>query len=420
MDLGQTFADYLADIGEGQYAPQKKFLRDALFGLLASRSTMLSEIGRALGEDKRLIHTEKRLSENLKSKRFDDEKIRRQYLRHIAPLLKQKGHRVPTIAVDGTDIAKPYARKMPHLARVRDASLPYKPRAKDGGECEPITVPGYQVVNIEAIGDNGRRLPLTTRLYSHADPNCKKELGETRRAIHEVKPHVPKAAIWTFDRGYHGLETIKMLNAAKIRWVVRMQLGRGDEIYAGNARFKLKDLVPQVPMRTKLTVRRHKKGKKKIWNIEAGWVTTVKLPNPRGIGGRAPLGTKYSLVVITNNLGKDPLVLLTNIRVDSADAAKLVANAYHDRWGIEEAHRFVKQAFDLENVRALTWTGLKRMALLCMLAYGYLATLVHVWRPVVEKIAAKFKAFGPVPVFLHYRLLEGIAGLLTSVFVRGP
>ena len=60
------------------------------------------------------------------------------------------------------------------------------------------------------------------------------------------------------------------------------------------------------------------------------------------------------------------------------------------------------------------------MALLCMLAYGYLAMLVHKWRPAVEKIAAKFKAFGPVPVFLHYRLLEGIAGLLTSVFVRGP
>ena len=342
MDLGQTFTDYLAAIGDGQFVPQRKFLRDVLFGLLASRSTMLSEIGRALDEDKRLIHTEKRLSENLKSKRFDDEKIRARYLKHVAPLLKQKGHRVPTIAVDGTDIAKPYARKMPNLARVRDASLPYKPRAKDGGECEPITVPGYQVVNIEAIGDNGRRLPLTTRLYSHADPNCKKELGETRRAIHEVRTHVPKSAIWTFDRGYHAVETIKMLNAAKIRWVVRLQLGRGDEIYVSGKRFRIPDAAARIPMRTKLTVRRHKKGKKKIWNIEAGWAKTAQLVNRTRVG-RVPFTTKYSLVVITNNLGKEPLVLLTNIRVDSADAAKLVANAYHDRWGIEEAHP-VRQA----------------------------------------------------------------------------
>lgn len=420
MDLGTTFADYLAAIGEGQHLPQKKFLRDAVFGLLENRSVLLSQIGRALKEDCRLIHTEKRLSENLKSARFDDERIRREYLNHVGPLLKQKGHRVPTIAVDKTDIAKPYARKMPHLGRVRDASLPYKPRAKDGGECEPITVPGYEVVNIEAVGDNGRRLPLATRLFSYASPDSKKELGETRRAIHEVKPHVPKEAVWTFDRGYHGQTTIQMLNAAKIRWVVRMQLGRGDSIYVDGKRARIADVVPAVKMRTKMTVRRHKKGKKEIWKIEAGWITNVKLPNLRAIGGRAPLLTKYSIVVMTNNLGKQPLVLLTNIRVDSADAAKMVANAYHDRWGVEEAHRFVKQAFDLENVRALTWTGLKRMALLAMITYGYLATLVHRWRPAVQKIAATFKAFGPVPTFLHYRLLEGIAGLLTAVFVRGP
>jgi len=419
LDLGKTFTDYLADISEGQHKPQKKFLRDVLFGLLAGQSVMLSNIGRALDEPRRLIHTEKRLSDNLKSERFDDAKLRTRYLEHVRPLLRQKGHRIPTIAVDKTDIAKPWAKKMPHLGRVRDASLPYVPRAKDGSECEPITVPGYEIVNIEAVGDNGRRLPLTTRLFSNGDPESKKESGETRRAIHEVKPYVPKETIWTFDRGYCYAPTIKMLNAAKIRWVCRMSLGRGADIYANGVRVKLADIVPQVKMRTKWTVRRHKKGKKKIWNIEAGWITNVKLPNIAH-GGQGPLGTKYSVVVMTNNLGKEPLVLLTNIRVDSTAAAKQIGNAYHDRWGVEEAHRFVKQAFALENIRALTWTGLKRMTLLAMIAYGYLATLVHKWRPEVSKIAASFKAFGPVPIFLHYRLLAGIAGVLKSVFVRGP
>lgn len=71
-------------------------------------------------------------------------------------------------------------------------------------------------------------------------------------------------------------------------------------------------------------------------------------------------------------------------------------------------------------MRALTWVGLRRMALLVMLAYGYLATLVHRWRPVAVRVAESVRAFGPVPVFLHYRLLAGIAGVLGSVVVRGP
>ena len=92
--------------------------------------------------------------------------------------------------------------------------------------------------------------------------------------------------------------------------------------------------------------------------------------------------------------GSEPIALLTNIRVDSASAARQVAHAYHERWGVEEAHRFVKRAFDLENVRALTWVGLKRvvmLAMLAMLAYGYLATLVHERREDVEMAARSFQ-----------------------------
>jgi ATP-dependent protease ClpP protease subunit len=73
---------------------------------------------------------------------------------------------------------------------------------------------------------------------------------------------------------------------------------------------------------------------------------------------------------------------------------------------VEEANRFVKQGFDLEDVRALTWTGLKRMVQLVHLAYGFQALLVHGPRKQVERIASTFKAFGPVPEYMYYRLLE--------------
>jgi hypothetical protein len=87
---------------------------------------------------------------------------------------------------------------------------------------------------------------------------------------------------------------------------------------------------------------------------------------------------------------------------------------------VEEANRFTKQGFDLEDVRALTWTGLKRMVQLATLAYGFLATLVHGRRKQVEHVAASFKAFGPVPTYLYYRLLESIGRLLRRTMDSGP
>jgi hypothetical protein len=87
----------------------------------------------------------------------------------------------------------------------------------------------------------------------------------------------------------------------------------------------------------------------------------------------------------TNWAHKDALL---NLKVRTSDDAARVVDAYLGRWGVEEANQFVKQGFDLENVRALTWTGLRRMVQLVYLAYGFLAALVHGLRQQVERIAA--------------------------------
>ncbi len=394
---------------------------------------MLTKIGLALDEDMKLIHTERRLSDRLKSNRMDDEKLRAKYLEHIKPLLTQKGHRIPTIAVDKTDISKPWARKMPwlgapHHNRVRDASLPYEPKTKSGERCEPITCPGWDLLNVDAVGDDGRRLPLYSRLYCHSDPDCKKEHGETRRAILGLKSVVPKEAIWTFDRAYYGLNYFRMFNAHKLRWVCRVPVNKGIAVYANERRLLVADLLPRVEMRTKFRVRKykhkpkkkHKRTGKTLWDIKAGWITNVRLPNDTAFRGQGPLATKFSIVVTTNPMGRDPMVLITNTRVASARAAREIANSFHERWGVEEAHRFMKQAFDLEDIRILNWTGLKRMVLFVMLAHGYLGMFVHKWRAAAYAVAAAVKAVNAVPVFMHYRLQAGIAGVLKSIFVRGP
>jgi hypothetical protein len=60
------------------------------------------------------------------------------------------------------------------------------------------------------------------------------------------------------------------------------------------------------------------------------------------------------------------------------------------------------------------------MVQLTHLAYGFLALLVHGPRKQVVRIASSFKAFGPVPEYMYYRLLEGIGKLLRDTMDGGP
>lgn len=414
--IRKTFEDFLARVAGRQFKPQRKFIEDALFGILEKRSVMLSEIGRALDEPTRLIHTEKRLSRNLGSDRFHDEAIEEDYLRIVAPFLRDEHYRRPVVAVDLTDIAKPRARAMPHLGRVHDGS-------------KGVIADGYQIVNIEAVGEHGRRLPLASRLFSAAHPDFRSEYRIVDAAIALVRPHVPDDAVWVFDRGFEGRNYLSLFKERKITFVVRIAVPRHSEhsgheqkqrnIYVGDERRRIAELVDSIPAPHTFRCRKFGPHAKQQWRIAVGWIPEIRLQgyskggNPVGPGDEV-----YSLVVargVGSGLGLEPLVVITNFPVRSDEDAQNVIDAYMERWGVEEAHRFVKQAFDLENVRALTWQGLRRLVLLAMLAYGFLASLVHGSREEIEAIAVSFKAFGPVPIYLYYRLLEGVGKLICLV-----
>ena len=415
--ISHQYSRFLAAVGARQYAPQKKFLRQAVGGILSRRSVLLSEIGRALKEPFDLIQTEKRLSRNLGSKRFDDYAIEQDYLQAVAPFLRDPEHRVPTIAVDLTDIHKTRARVMPNLAKVRDGST---------GDI----VNGYEIVSIEAVGDNGRRLPLCSRLFSHVEDVFKSEHDVVANAIRHVQPYVPREAVWVFDRGFEGRHYLQTFKDCGLRFAVRLTVPEHDEarghqqrqrnLYIDGVKHRIRDAVESVAMRHEFRCRKFSAKAKRSWRLQVGWISEVQLQGYTPSGWASGPGAEVYSLVVVRGTGKEPLVVLTNVAVRNAQDAQQVADSYMERWGVEEAHRLTKQAFDLEDMRALTWTGLRRLVLLAMLAYGFLAVLVHGSRDQVENIARSFRAFGPVPVYMFYRLLEGIGRLIGPTFRGGP
>ena len=96
-----------------------------------------------------------------------------------------------------------------------------------------------------------------------------------------------------------------------------------------------------------------------------------------------------------------------------------VVRAYFRRWSIEETIRFVKQSYDLENVRVLNYPGLQNLFPL-LLAVMYLTAVMLDTREKLKIMAgyvlkAAKRVFG-IPDFKYYALADGLRGL----FMRHP
>lgn len=223
------------------------------------------------------------------------------------------------------------------------------------------------------------------------------------------------------DKGFDGHLFYQGFDELGLSYAVRLNHHTNRTFLTPQGKTDVKKLVESLPRQHLHQVR--SLGKKRAWRLQVGWMRDVHLPHyrPSGFCTNEPGRTRYSVVVASGGvLGQEPLTILTTVDVLTSDDAARVVDGYLDRWGVEEANRFTKQGFALEDVRALTWTGLKRMAQLVMLAYGFLALLVHGPRRQVERVASTFKSFGPVPEYLFYRLLEGIGRLLRRSMDEGP
>lgn len=152
---------------EGLKKPDRRFIREVLYGIQASKDVKLSNISRSLGETIPLIKTEWRLSRNASKVDFTDD-MNNRLLRFGKTRIKED----TVLALDIGDIDKPYAKKMECLALVRDGST---------GETKS---PGYWTMEVIGADVEGEELvPLYGELYSQKA----KGFGSQERPDHESR-----------------------------------------------------------------------------------------------------------------------------------------------------------------------------------------------------------------------------------------
>jgi len=116
-------------------------------------------------------------------------------------------------------------------------------------------------------------------------------------------------------------------------------------------------------------------------------------------------------------------MLLTNLPLRKRRSVLwFIVGSYLTRWRIEDAIRFVKQSYKLEDIRVLTYHRLKNLVALVLAASHFVAIYlgdrlkVAILARRVLKVAKRFYGIAP---FRYYALADGIAAILVRA-TRGP
>ena len=115
MLLGEFLAPMLEQVDK----PRKRFLQQAIRGILFSGSLVVMELCRWIRDDcSDPFYRLKRLLNHLVSPRADLRPAVRRYRQAVSPHIQPD----TALILDLTDLAKPRAKRMPYLNLVRDGS----------------------------------------------------------------------------------------------------------------------------------------------------------------------------------------------------------------------------------------------------------------------------------------------------------
>lgn len=77
-------------------------------------------------------------------------------------------------------------------------------------------------------------------------------------------------------------------------------------------------------------------------------------------------------LVVCYGFGKEPMLLITNLKSDDKRLSVAVVKVYLMRWRIEEYYRFKKTQFEFEDLRVRSLNSIRNLDLILMIVVGYI------------------------------------------------
>lgn len=372
-----------------------RFVEEMIYGMTASGSVLLTEVARVLEESIDLHATHKRLSANLGNEELG-EKIAAKVLEHGAGRIDDE----TLLIVDPSDLTKKYAQKMEYLAQVRDGS-------------EKTLGNGYWLCEVVGCEVGSQDItPLAQILWSQEAPDFVSENHEVSSLVDRVLKATDYRGILVYDRGGDRREFLRPWTADdRIDYMIRQ---RGDRhlLYKKQTRSGL-ELARICKTPYAQTVVKQKDEQEKVYHIQFGYLP-VRLPD-------YPDRPLWLLVV--KGFGQKPMMILTTKSLRrNRKVLWWAVEAYLTRWRVEDTIRFIKQSYDLENIRVMTYQRLRNLVTL-LLAVAYF-TAVRLGSTAKLRILMSYglkaakRLFG-IPDFKYYALADGLKDILFKT-AKGP
>jgi len=384
----------------------RRLVRDFVIGVYLAGTTILSGVARALRADKPGFEAAlERLSRGLARQSQGIAGVCARYRRCATQAARRGGFDV--VAIDLSEIVKPYGRKMPFLCEVRDASK--------SDHHKTVIEKGWWTVEIAATSGKHQVLPLMRHAYSTVHPTFKSVQKELRQCLATLKPLLWPGARAVLDRGFDGNTDFKVLDDTFEQWAVRQRgdrqiylPGQDETIRMGTlAKAVAQDFVarPWVVRRDKL---------QRI-DVRFGYLTVEVPTKACRRECKKPPCRRTTLIVVdrqTQDPSDGPMMLLCSQPVRNAAQARLWIESYFRRWGVEDETRGAKQLSGLENLRVLNWESICNIVALSAVTMGLLALLQVDAPRRAARLARAAPIDGPVPAYALYRIWLSVTSLL--------
>ncbi len=363
--------------------PEKKFTADITYGILASRSCLLTDIADQLHEPSKKINIVDRLSRHLE--KGTPASAAASYLHQVIKWVPAE----PVIHIDDSDVVKPDGYKFESLGIVRDGS--------ESTSAKNVYKKGYHVTEACVLTRSNHPVSIFSRIHSSSQKDYKSVNTITFQAMQHGAALFGKAT-FVMDRGYDDNKMFLKLDRLGQDYVIRLKANR--KLLYHNKWTMAEEL------------RNRRKGKVKTNVFYKGkdheaYLSHVKV--------QITASRKDIYLVLVYGITEHPMMLATNKEIKSKEDVIRVARTYFSRWKIEEYFRCKKQMFQFENFRVRKIKAINALNFyitLCMAFLGMISmesgtnalkvSIIKTADPVKQKV-----------FFCYYRLAKGISGILS-------
>lgn len=363
--------------------PDKKFSADMIYGMLAAKSCLLTDIVDQLHENTKKVNSVERLSRHLE--KGIPKKTAVSYMQTIKKRIPDE----PVIYIDDSDITKPDGYKFESLGIVRDGS--------ESTSTKNVYKKGYHVTEACVLTNSNHPVSIFSRIHSSAAKDYKSTNTITFEAMERGAALFEKAT-FAMDRGYDDNKMFLKMDELKQDYVIRLKSNR--KLLYHN----------KWTMATELRNRRKGKVKTSVYykgKEHEAYLSHVKV--------QITASRKDIYLVLVYGITEHPMMLATNKEIKSKEDVIKVARIYFSRWKIEEYFRCKKQMFQFENFRVRKLTAINALNFYITLCMAFLAHISMKPETNALKVLIIQKA-DPIKekvYFCYYRLAKGISRILS-------